>query len=129
VFRNDSLADIAEEFNRYNRTLQMRVEGAEASDRRLSGVFDADAPESLLRFLGVEWRSVCRTSGKYRGHSSAPGALRRGLTELKGHCAYALNARYIVLERMPEGTPVVTTAQAHADLEAGRTTGWMLIVP
>jgi len=52
VFRDDSLADIVAEFNRYNRTLQIRVEGPAVSERRLSGVFDADAPESLLRFLG-----------------------------------------------------------------------------
>jgi transmembrane sensor len=51
VFREDRLADIAAEFNRYNRAPQIRVEGAELNDRKLTGVFDADAPESLIRFL------------------------------------------------------------------------------
>jgi transmembrane sensor len=51
VFRDDRLADVAAEFNRYNRAPQIRVEGAAAMERRLTGVFDADAPESLLRFL------------------------------------------------------------------------------
>ncbi len=41
VFRRQTLANIVEEFNRYNHQ-QVRVEGAEALARVYSGVFDAD---------------------------------------------------------------------------------------
>jgi transmembrane sensor len=55
VFRKDTLADIAAEFNRYNRVPQLRVEGETLQSRPFNGVFDADDPESLIRFLeGVD---------------------------------------------------------------------------
>jgi transmembrane sensor len=50
VFRGESLATIAEEFNRYNR-IQIHVEGQAARDKRLTAVFAADDPHSLLQFL------------------------------------------------------------------------------
>jgi transmembrane sensor len=50
VFPGDSIADIAEEFNRYNH-VPIRVEGDTIRQRRMSGVFDADDPVPLLRFL------------------------------------------------------------------------------
>ncbi|WP_158601747.1 FecR family protein [Solilutibacter pythonis] len=50
VFRDASLADIAEEFNRYNRQ-QIEVEGESAARQRYSGVFDATDPESFLQFV------------------------------------------------------------------------------
>jgi hypothetical protein len=46
VFRRQTLANIVEEFNRYNHQ-QVRVEGAEALARVYSGVFDADDLDSL----------------------------------------------------------------------------------
>lgn len=49
VFRADTLATIAEEFNRYNR-LRIEVRG-NAANRQLTGVFDADDPASLVEFL------------------------------------------------------------------------------
>ena len=52
VFRNDTLADIAAQFNRYNR-LQIDV-SAQIAGRQLTGVFDADDPESMLDFLADE---------------------------------------------------------------------------
>lgn len=52
VFRNDTIAEVAEQFNRYNR-LQIDVSGRIAS-RQLTGVFDADDPESMLNFLAEE---------------------------------------------------------------------------
>lgn len=51
VFDEDTLADIATEFNRYNRTPQIRIEGEAVRKRRYAAVFDADDPQSLLQFL------------------------------------------------------------------------------
>jgi transmembrane sensor len=50
VFRGEPLATIAEEFNRYN-TVQIHVDGELTRNRRLTGVFAADDPHSLLLFL------------------------------------------------------------------------------
>jgi len=50
VFRGDPLEDVVREFNRYNE-LQIRLEGDALRARRLTGVFDADDPMSLLQFL------------------------------------------------------------------------------
>ena len=50
VFPGDRIADIVQEFNRYNRT-QIRVEDDAIRGRRMSGVFDADDPAPLLQFL------------------------------------------------------------------------------
>lgn len=50
VFREDTLARIAEEFNRYNRRPQIVVEGT-ARNHRYGGTFDADDPESLVQLV------------------------------------------------------------------------------
>lgn len=50
VFRGDSLEHVATEFNRYNE-LQVRLEGDLVRAKRLTGVFDADDPRSLILFL------------------------------------------------------------------------------
>jgi len=50
VFRGDSLEDVATQFNRYNE-LQVRLEGDLVRSKRLTGVFDADDPRSLILFL------------------------------------------------------------------------------
>lgn len=64
VFKEDRLADVASEFNRYNRSLQIHLEGESVGERKLTGVFDADAPESLIRFLdGAGDYSVQRDDG------------------------------------------------------------------
>ena len=42
---------VAAEFNRYNRTPRLVIEDQVAAQTTLSGVFDADDPESLLLFL------------------------------------------------------------------------------
>lgn len=54
VFEWRTLGEIAAEFNRYNRTPQIRVEGTEIAMRRYTAVFDADNPQSLLRFLSKD---------------------------------------------------------------------------
>jgi transmembrane sensor len=51
IFRADTLTDVATEFNRYNRTPQIIIEGDVSRARRYSGVFDADDPRSLMEFL------------------------------------------------------------------------------
>lgn len=53
VFRSESLADVAEQFNRYN-TIKIRVEGEAVRARKLIGTFNADDPTSLVKFLGGE---------------------------------------------------------------------------
>lgn len=49
-FRQTPLAEVAEQFNRYNLT-QLVIEDADVAARKMNGVFDADAPEQLIRFL------------------------------------------------------------------------------
>lgn len=56
VFRMDTLEDIAYEFNRYNRSPKIEVEGAALQARRLSGVFDATDPGAFARALGHDQR-------------------------------------------------------------------------
>ncbi len=51
VFQSDTLEDMAAEFNRYNRTPIIRIEGDTLRQRRFSGVLDADDPQSLLHLL------------------------------------------------------------------------------
>ncbi len=50
VFRGDPLDVVAREFNRYNR-LQIRIEGDAVRAKRMTAVFDADDPRSLVLFL------------------------------------------------------------------------------
>jgi transmembrane sensor len=49
-FRRATLLEVAAEFNRYN-TLKIEIADPEIGERRLNGVFDADMPEQLLKFL------------------------------------------------------------------------------
>lgn len=51
TFSGDTLAEIAEDFNRYNRAPQIRIEGTALRARQFSGVFDADDPQSLVDYL------------------------------------------------------------------------------
>lgn len=51
IFRWAPLGEIAEEFNRYNRSPQIRIETEALRNRRYTAVFDADAPQELLKFL------------------------------------------------------------------------------
>jgi transmembrane sensor len=52
-FQDATLADVIEEFNRYNEK-QILLEGPELSALRVSGVFSATKPVSLLKFLSTE---------------------------------------------------------------------------
>lgn len=49
VFHDARLADVAAEFNRYNRT-KIRIEGDAAKEIMLSGIFDADRPQALMLY-------------------------------------------------------------------------------
>lgn len=54
VFKRTSLEDIAAEFNRYNKTTRIRLEGIEPGAFRFSGAFNADDPQSLATLLMQE---------------------------------------------------------------------------
>jgi transmembrane sensor len=54
VFEWETLEAIAEEFNRYNRAPRLRVEGEGVRTRRYTAVFDADNPQTLLKFLAKD---------------------------------------------------------------------------
>src|SRR5262249_46161969 len=51
IFELDPLTEVATQFNRYNRRLNIRVEGQAARAKRFSGVFDADDPHALAKLL------------------------------------------------------------------------------
>lgn len=51
IFKRTSLEDIAAEFNRYNKTTRIRLEGIKAEAFRFSGAFNADDPQSLATLL------------------------------------------------------------------------------
>jgi transmembrane sensor len=50
VFDNESVADVVEEFNRYN-VVQLHVASPRLAQRSVSGVFDASEPESFIGFM------------------------------------------------------------------------------
>jgi transmembrane sensor len=50
VFDNESVADVVEEFNRYN-IVQLHVSSPQLAHRAVSGVFDASEPESFIGFM------------------------------------------------------------------------------
>lgn len=50
VFKSSSLAEVVEQFNRYN-TRQLVIEGAGLADFHISGVYSSTDPGLLLRFL------------------------------------------------------------------------------
>jgi transmembrane sensor len=51
LFTDDSLGDIAEDFNRYNRSPQIHIQSESLGNLRFSGSFDADDPTSLIEYL------------------------------------------------------------------------------
>jgi transmembrane sensor len=63
LFLNDSLADIATEFNRYNRHPQVVVEDEHAARKRFAAIFDADAPEALVQVLKTHQDLTVETKG------------------------------------------------------------------
>lgn len=52
IFRGHTLAQIADEFSRYNRAPRIVIQGEELRGQRIPiAIFDADDPESLIAFL------------------------------------------------------------------------------
>ena len=62
IFRDAPLAQVADEFNRYNE-LQLMVTGNATRARSVSGVFDADDPRALLTFLEHDPQLAIEQSG------------------------------------------------------------------
>ncbi|MEJ1960796.1 MAG: hypothetical protein WDO56_04325 [Gammaproteobacteria bacterium] len=54
VFKQESLAEIVTQFNRYNRSPRFTVVGTSIAERRYSGAFNADDPQSLRALLAGE---------------------------------------------------------------------------
>lgn len=63
IFKRTSLEDIAAEFNRYNKTTRIRLEGIKAEAFRFSGAFNADDPQSLATLLTHEPDLLVERSG------------------------------------------------------------------
>jgi len=66
VFREDRLENIAAEFARYS-PYHLDLRGARVKDKRITGTFDADDPQSLVMFLG--------SLGTFRIETSTAGAV------------------------------------------------------
>lgn len=62
-FENDSIATVAETFNRYNH-LQIHVADATLARRTMSGVFSASDPESFVAFLRSTTSVTVERSGR-----------------------------------------------------------------
>lgn len=63
VFNDARLEDVAETFNFYNPHLHFRVQDPVAAERRLTGTFNADAPQALLHVLSAEPSLIIEEKG------------------------------------------------------------------
>src|SRR5262249_7994790 len=54
IFKRTALEDIAAEFNRYNKSTQIHLDGVAPGKFRFSGAFNADDPQSLATLLQRE---------------------------------------------------------------------------
>jgi transmembrane sensor len=61
-FRDTSLAEAAAEFNRYN-DVQIRVDSSVPEDKRLTGIFDADRPQSFVLYAAKDDSLVVEPAG------------------------------------------------------------------
>lgn len=64
VFQDNTLAEILAEFSRYNRSLNIRIDGDELQSRRFSGVFEADDPLFLVNYLESDPRIMVDRIGE-----------------------------------------------------------------
>jgi len=62
IFDATPLADVVDEFNRYNR-VQLRINSPELARRTVSGVFRASDPETLIDFIGAGAHVVVTRQG------------------------------------------------------------------
>lgn len=65
IFDDAPLADVVAEFNRYN-VQHLAIEDPRLAAERISGVFDADKPRALVRFLAQQSGIVARPSADSR---------------------------------------------------------------
>ena len=75
VFEEDGLEDMVLEFNRYNRSIRLRLENVPPHLYRYTGVFDADDPESFVSLLAREpdlevARNGAEVIVRYRGEGT-----------------------------------------------------------
>jgi transmembrane sensor len=61
-FRDTSLAEAAAEFNRYN-DVQIVVDGSVSEDKRLTGIFDADRPQSFVLYAAKDDSLIVEPAG------------------------------------------------------------------
>lgn len=76
IFKSDTLADIAIEFNRYNQE-QIFVDDQAISGLRFSGVFNADDPHSFIKYLETSHVIHIDRSIKNEFHLQAPTAIKK----------------------------------------------------
>jgi len=62
VFHDTPLEAAAAEFNRYNRT-QLRIVGALARQKQITGIFDADHPQAIALFAGKDDSVIAESVG------------------------------------------------------------------
>jgi transmembrane sensor len=75
VFNEETLGWIADEFNRYNASPRLSVEGDALRSRRFNGVFNAHSPESLVEYLQQDPSIIFERKGSsivIREGTSAP---------------------------------------------------------
>jgi transmembrane sensor len=65
IFQGSKLADVVDEFNRYNRK-QLVIEDPKLKDLQISGVYSSTDPASLLRFLRDQGVRVTDGDGSVR---------------------------------------------------------------
>ena len=71
VFDNESVADVIEQFNRYN-VVQLHVASPELAQLSVNAVFDASQPESFIRFIQSVAPVSVRRAGQDITIASAP---------------------------------------------------------
>jgi transmembrane sensor len=76
VFKQEPLANVVAQFNRYRKLPQLRIENAELAARKYSGTFDVDDPHSLEDVLANERDVILDWNGNeivIRGRRQAGG--------------------------------------------------------
>lgn len=74
VLDNDRVDFAVAEFNRYNK-IQMQVRDAEVADLRISGVFSADDPQALMKYLErIQHVDIVSSDGGFVLQRSAQGS-------------------------------------------------------
>lgn len=63
IFKRTALEEMVEEFNRYNRSVQIRLAGIDPGAFRYSGAFNADDPHSLATLLMREPDLIVESRG------------------------------------------------------------------